>query len=443
MNIRDTVPPLRRPGRPRSQSNVMPVHRNVRPCFTPNNDVRNTSPTLTPAVMLSSVTVVDNNGNAVHQPQSSGVLNLSHSTRSANHANVLNTSSSTRDMSHLTNFEESDTDLHTSVYRDARKHRRMRQYVDSGDATIHMCPLLKPGFGMVERTVLLHARHEELLNRELNDGHGPYAISMARDRFHESSIEPVTLRLIGTRQHNARQYNLPTASKVAALIPGDGNPTDYHDYPLLFPYGEDGFHLQIPLNVPLTTRRKYVSLREYYCFRLQNRNAEEACWKLLGYEMHYQSIDVERLPFHEEGCNRIYFRDDDDVNDVLEREITGMSKFTGMDGKAKRFIHARIGSSLRKECTMRTKTKLALPICTGKTYLWKTIIARIRSLGRIVLSVASSGIASLLLQNLHVLIRASDLIIWDEAPLQYRHAFEAVDRTFRDIYKLDNLNAEY
>ncbi|GKC49325.1 putative PIF1 DNA helicase/replication protein A1-like protein [Tanacetum coccineum] len=34
---------------------------------------------------------------------------------------------------------------------------------------------------------------------------------------------------------------------------------------------------------------------------------------------------------------------------------------------------------------------------TGKTYLWKTIIARIRSLGRIVLSVASSGIASLLL----------------------------------------------
>ena len=52
---------------------------------------------------------------------------------------------------------------------------------------------------------------------------------MARDRFRESSIQPVTLRLIGTRQHNSRQYNLPTASEVAALIPGDGNPTDTRD----------------------------------------------------------------------------------------------------------------------------------------------------------------------------------------------------------------------
>ncbi|GKA50342.1 hypothetical protein Tco_0743415 [Tanacetum coccineum] len=135
MNIRDIVPPLRRPDRPRSQSNVMLVHPNVRPCFTPNNDVRNTSPTLTPAVMLSLETVVDNNGNAVHQTQSYGVLNPSHPTRSANHANVLNTPSSTCNISHLTNVVKSDTDLHTSVYRDARQHRRMRQYVDSGDAT--------------------------------------------------------------------------------------------------------------------------------------------------------------------------------------------------------------------------------------------------------------------------------------------------------------------
>ncbi|PWA86256.1 hypothetical protein CTI12_AA141090 [Artemisia annua] len=165
-------------------------------------------------------------------------------------------------------------------------------------------------------------------------------------------------------------------------------------YPLLFPYGEDGFRLCIPLNVPTTAKRKYVSLREYYCFRLQNRIAEgktlhkagclfhtycvdaygavldhdldwdkrnqytiraelnngfhdrvangetnaesigrtieeylscryisasESCWKLFGYEMHYRSIAVERLPFHEEGCNRVYFRDDDDVDDVIER----------------------------------------------------------------------------------------------------------------------------
>ena len=106
---------------------------------------------------------------------------------------------------------------------------------------------------------------------------------------------------------------------------------------------------------------------------------------------------------------------------------------------------------------------------TGKTYLWRTIIAWIRSMGKIVLSVASSGIASLLLpggrtahsrfripleldnesccgidvvSDLACLIRESSLIIWDEAPLQHRHAFEAVDRTFRDICKHDNPNAE-
>ena len=79
----------------------------------------------------------------------------------------------------------------------------------------------------------------------------------------------------------------------------------------------------------------------------------------------------------------------------------------------------------------------------------------------IALSVASSGIAALLLpggrtahsrfkipvQGLDkdsvcfisrqspeaALVRAADLIVWDEAPMMHKHVFEAVDRTFRDI----------
>ena len=94
--------------------------------FTPNNDVHNTSPTPAPAIMLSSVTVVDNDGNAVHQTQSSGLRNHSTPATLSNHDNVMNTSSSTRDMSPSTNFGEIDTDLDTSVYRLARQHRRMR-----------------------------------------------------------------------------------------------------------------------------------------------------------------------------------------------------------------------------------------------------------------------------------------------------------------------------
>ncbi|KAK9061893.1 hypothetical protein SSX86_019077 [Deinandra increscens subsp. villosa] len=83
----------------------------------------------------------------------------------------------------------------------------------------------------------------------------------------------------------------------------------------------------------------------------------------------------------------------------------------------------------------------------------------------IVLSVASSGIASLLLpggqtshsrfripinvekdsccaidvgSELAGLINEAALIIWDEAPLQERNVFEAVDRTFKDVCRTDS-----
>nr|GEU48449.1 hypothetical protein [Tanacetum cinerariifolium] len=97
---------------------------------------------------------------------------------------------------------------------------------------------------------------------------------------------------------------------------------------------------------------------------------------------------------------------------------------------------------------------------TGKTFLYKTLTASIRSKGGIVLNVASIGIASLLLDggrtahsrfaipinivedsmctisadgDLAELIREAKLIIWDEAPMINRLAYEAFDRTLRDI----------
>ncbi|XP_013639239.1 PREDICTED: uncharacterized protein LOC106344395 [Brassica oleracea var. oleracea] len=97
---------------------------------------------------------------------------------------------------------------------------------------------------------------------------------------------------------------------------------------------------------------------------------------------------------------------------------------------------------------------------TGKTFLYQTIISRLRSRKQIVLPVASSGIAALLLPNgrtahsrfniplkldedkfcnikpgtmLAELIEKTDLIIWDEAPMTHKHAFEALDKTLKDI----------
>ncbi|KAD5803352.1 hypothetical protein E3N88_14712 [Mikania micrantha] len=97
---------------------------------------------------------------------------------------------------------------------------------------------------------------------------------------------------------------------------------------------------------------------------------------------------------------------------------------------------------------------------TGKTFLWKTLSTCIRSKGQIVINVASSGIASLLLtggrtahSRFHIplnlnedsmcymkpnsdvaeLLKETKLIICDEAPMVHKHAFEALDRTMRDI----------
>ncbi|XP_019149748.1 PREDICTED: ATP-dependent DNA helicase PIF2-like [Ipomoea nil] len=102
---------------------------------------------------------------------------------------------------------------------------------------------------------------------------------------------------------------------------------------------------------------------------------------------------------------------------------------------------------------------------TGKTFLWRALSYALRSKGEIVLNVASSGIASLLLpggrtahsrfaipiavnedstcnisQSSHLaqLIMQSKLIIWDEVLMMHKFFFEALDRTMRDIMHTKN-----
>ena len=99
---------------------------------------------------------------------------------------------------------------------------------------------------------------------------------------------------------------------------------------------------------------------------------------------------------------------------------------------------------------------------TGKTYIWKTLASSLRADNKIVIMVASSGIASLLLPggrtahskfkisvpvfedstcNIHQgtqlaeLLNQTSLIIWDEAPMAHKFCFEALDHSLRDIIK--------
>jgi hypothetical protein len=100
----------------------------------------------------------------------------------------------------------------------------------------------------------------------------------------------------------------------------------------------------------------------------------------------------------------------------------------------------------------------------GKTYVCNTIAAAVRATNNPALCVASSAIAALLLdggrtahsrfkipipifetsfcgigRNAHLkeLIKLTKLIVWDEAPMQHRHAIEALDRSLQDILGQD------
>ena len=100
----------------------------------------------------------------------------------------------------------------------------------------------------------------------------------------------------------------------------------------------------------------------------------------------------------------------------------------------------------------------------GKTYLCDLLAAAVCARGKIVLCVASSGIASLLLSGgrtahsrfkipipineastcnirkddqMHELLLHTSLIIWDEVPMQHRHVIECVNHSLHDLRGVD------
>ena len=102
---------------------------------------------------------------------------------------------------------------------------------------------------------------------------------------------------------------------------------------------------------------------------------------------------------------------------------------------------------------------------TGKTFVYNTLLAYVRSHSNIALAVKFSGISALLLDggrtahsrfkiplvinetsncnislqsDLANLIKLCKLVVWDEAPMCNKYVFEAVDRCFKDIMKNEN-----
>jgi hypothetical protein len=143
--------------------------------------------------------------------------------------------------------------------------------------------------------------------QDMLDTYNPYICNFrqVRDLLRDDGESAeISMRIYCNRLHDAWRYNTPTASDVAAIMIGDGHEIEpsnrdivlnLHDgtlqriselhpfydllqYMLLFPNGDDGWHLDIPLidNVQRNSRktvasvqRKMVSPMQFYSYRLQ------------------------------------------------------------------------------------------------------------------------------------------------------------------------------
>ncbi|MCH95752.1 helicase-like protein, partial [Trifolium medium] len=124
---------------------------------------------------------------------------------------------------------------------------------------------------------------------------------MARDRLNDQLVSDLKLKLISERSTDGRIYNQPTVSEVAALIVGDVDAAAERDiiietqggqlqridefhtaylgyqYPLIFPYGEDGYRPDIQYRKRKSkkvSKRNRVTIKDWLSFRVQDRRDE-------------------------------------------------------------------------------------------------------------------------------------------------------------------------
>ncbi|CAH1426925.1 unnamed protein product [Lactuca virosa] len=196
---------------------------------------------------------------------------------------------------------------------------------------------------------------------------------MARDRFGSNPTERIRLKLIGTREKDGRQYNLPTTSEVAALIVvyrrrDNGNNVVKNGFSLdnryVVPYNKTLLkQYQAHMNLEWCNQLgsikyifKYINkgpdritasfydaknnkkqhkenndrdeIVEYYNCRYIS--ACEACWRLFRYDIHYRTPPVERLSFHLQDKQPVVFKPSQrvtNVTNVVSKPTIAASQF--------------------------------------------------------------------------------------------------------------------
>ena len=127
------------------------------------------------------------------------------------------------------------------------------------------------------------------------------------------------------RHTDTKQYDLPTSNGIGALIVGDigeyelgrdiviENKTKLLQrisklhpvymslqYPLLFPYREDGYRVDLQLNTNSTnikSSRNRISMRAFYCYQLQQRQNKGNTLFKSGRLFQQYLLDEDRLDY--------------------------------------------------------------------------------------------------------------------------------------------------
>ncbi|XP_012836449.1 PREDICTED: uncharacterized protein LOC105957075, partial [Erythranthe guttata] len=207
----------------------------------------------------------------------------------------------------------------------------------------------------------------------------------ARDRFSREGLQGVKLKLVKSRSTDGRTYNLPNASEIAALIVGDFDTqegvrdivvetqskklqriSELHplylpfQYPLIFPYGEDGYREDIGLRDSFrgnSGKRKNLTMREYFAYRFQKRSIDspvllnsKKLFQQLGVDA-YSMIESQRLNFirHNQdqlrvdmykGIEERFFKGDTEGTSVGKRVILPGSFIPGPRYMFNNFVDA-------------------------------------------------------------------------------------------------------
>jgi len=164
---------------------------------------------------------------------------------------------------------------------------------------------------------------------EMLDEVNPYVENfiIARDKFEANTSETCHMRIVSSRVgKDGRSYDNPTASEVAAVIPGDfekGMPSrdiiveekttgEIHpsylplQYPLILCYGEDGFRTKIQKGYTgksKTSKFKSISMKQWFVFLIQEREHEShtllLCRRLFQQFLvdGYSAIEANRLSY--------------------------------------------------------------------------------------------------------------------------------------------------